>query len=195
MRCALGKKAIAFLAFVASIAAYCVGIAGTILTRGVSTGNSASSSLQNDCDQSVSMKVALSPQFCTSERKALIAEECYLIIHSSQEAVRPCTWKGCGIFSVVGQPAKIEGNNFVEYGIATPHMGAPYDTVTSGVLPQRPFPRQYMKLGNALKAIDAKCVGMSLPTDVSEKLCGIPDSSLSLSPYLNCLRLPINTRP
>lgn len=147
-----------------------------------------SSSAAFDCDRPVSMKLALSPQFCSQDRKNLILDACFLIVHNSAQKIAPCTWQGCGAFSIVGKPATLSGANFVEYGVATPHQNAPSVEVAGGVLPQRPFERHYLTIRSAVQALNNKCAG--LPSDVAQLLCSVPETSLGLSPYLACARLP-----
>lgn len=143
-----------------------------------------------DCDRPISMKLALSPQFCSQDRKNLILDGCFLIVHNSAQKIAPCTWQGCGAFSIVGKPATLDnnGNNFMEYGVSTPRLEAEYATVTGGVLPQRPFERHYLTIRSAIQALNNKCAG--LRADVAGFLCSVPETSLGLSPYLACARLP-----
>jgi hypothetical protein len=76
----------------------------------------------------------------------------------------------------VGKAAALVSGKVVEYGITTaPPTGTIYETVADGVLPKRPFPRHYMKVSDALKAVRACGTTnpnpLGLPTDIHSAIC------------------------
>lgn len=159
-----------------------VGLAGSI-----SDGNAENS--QALCDKRISLELALTANFCTEQTRDSILDKCYVVVHDAALSGRECSWQGCKSMSLVGQPAQLSDDHFVEYGIPTKRQNAPYVQLDDGVLPQSPFKRHYMTVRTALEARRKQCKRTGLPKDVESKLCEIGDATLKFNPYFACLKL------
>ena len=140
------------------------------------------------CDRRISLAEALAPAFCTKDNKEKILDQCFVVIHSAALKGRECSWQGCDMVSVVGEPAKLNGSNFVEYGVSAKHNNAPYVRVDGGVLPKFPFERHYMTLREALDVRKKQCRDTNLPAGIEEELCKPKNDLIKLNPFIGCLR-------
>ncbi|MEN9827007.1 MAG: hypothetical protein RI953_2752 [Pseudomonadota bacterium] len=132
--------------------------------------------------------------WCTAANAQLIRSQCFAVVHMDT-GVQRCGWQGCGFFSFVGQKPSLSGEMVVEYGISTPHglttIPASWQQSGNQVLPQSPYPRTYLTVDQFL-TVRSGCKGpksnLNLDPAVVDRICGIGDSSLDLSPYYVCMK-------
>ncbi|NBW80486.1 hypothetical protein EBR21_01915 [bacterium] len=145
------------------------------------------------CDNRVDLKKDFKV-WCTAASAQLIRSQCFAVVHMDN-GVQRCGWQGCGLFSFVGQKPTLSGDAVVEYGISTPHglttIPASWQQSGSQVLPQSPYPRTYLTVDQFVAARSG-CKGpkpnLNLDPAVWNRICGLGDSSIELSPYYVCLK-------
>ncbi|NBW81692.1 hypothetical protein EBR21_08050 [bacterium] len=179
-------------------------VASALEAKAGSISDDVSTSTTFSCDNRVEMWSSTDISWCTADIANKIRNSCYVVVHPKPGTLsgRECSWQGCGQFSLVGKAATIVNGKVVEYGITTsPPTGTIYETVTDGVLPKRPYPRHYMKAGDAIKA--AKACGttnpnpLGLPSDVYNSICaptmGYSEllSRSDLNMYWRCAMQPL----
>lgn len=109
------------------------------------------------CDRRVTLEKALTSQFCTEQMRDMILDQRYVVVHREVLSGHECSWQGCKSLSLVGQPAKLRGEFFIEYGMPTKREDAPYLKLDEGILPQFPFKRHYITARTALEARKKNC--------------------------------------
>lgn len=141
------------------------------------------------CDKRVELMSFASQSWCTLTFANQIRNSCYAVVHSVPLAGKQCSWQGCARLSLVGKPATLNSSSVVEYGIKTSiPAGTTFETVPNGVLPKYPFPRHYLRAGDALTA-RRSCPSnpLNLPAGVLSEICGASDDVLKLNMYWSCL--------
>lgn len=132
--------------------------------------------------------------WCTDAAATQLYEKCLVMIHKDLQNVSKCDWQGCGPISLVGQKAKIDGDNVIEYGIKTPFPGASnppanwnLNPTTKEVLPKFPYNRQYMTIPEFV-AKQGECKGGTNGDPVLERVCPIDSKAYDMNVYFYCMK-------
>ncbi len=132
--------------------------------------------------------------WCTDAAATQLYEKCLVMIHKDVENVSKCDWQGCGPISLVGEKAKIDGDNVVEYGIKTPFAGASnppanwnLNPATKEVLPKFPYNRQYMTIPEFV-AKQGECKRGTNGDPVLERICPIDSKAYDMNVYFYCMK-------
>jgi len=171
-------------------------LAGTISNTAFGGSNSGdlSASASFSCDNRADLKKDFQT-WCTVENAQAIRSQCYPVVHMNS-GVQRCGWQGCGFFSLVGQKPTLNGDMVVEYGLSTPHgltdIPASWQRSGNSVLPQPPFPRNYLTVDQFMAARKNCGPGgaskSTLDPAVLDRICSMDEQSLELSPYYVCLK-------